>query len=201
MKFAYHGENKVGIEADTTRRVPVSSKPPPPKPPITYSSYNPVGKGAEKGKWKTWGKYRLKRDWPQRKDSKGKDDSEGKEAKGDSRGGNVLPKVEEEDLDATSSRYFTKTEREENWESSNRRNGPSYRKWKSGNGWDYFDGTWEMGKNLKTDEMSAINGETRHLGFGEFSDWTYAEVPRRKQSYVQFLLGETEVRCPEKKNS
>ena len=58
---------KAKIEADTTRRAPVSSKPPPPKPPITYSSDKPVGKGAEKrermGRWK----FRLKRERPQEK--------------------------------------------------------------------------------------------------------------------------------------
>ena len=56
-----------------------------------------------------------------------------------------------------------------------------------------------MKKNPKTDETSTINGETRQLGFGEFADWPYADALMRKQCYVQFLLGETEVRWPEKK--
>ena len=52
----------------------------------------------------------------------------------------------------------------------------------------------EAEEESKTDETSAIDGGTRQLGFGEFAYWAYAEVLIRKQVYVQFLLGETEVR-------
>ena len=85
----------VKIEADTARSAPVSSKPPPPKPPNTYSSDKPVGKGAEEGKGETGGSTDSRGSGRKGKDSKGKDDSEGKEAKGGYRRGKVLAKVGE----------------------------------------------------------------------------------------------------------
>lgn len=48
-------------------------------------------------------------------------------------------------------------------------------------------------------EAASINGGTRKLGFGGFSDWTYAASLMYKEWYVKFLLGETDNRCPEKK--
>ena len=62
-------------------------------------------------------------------------------------------------------------------------------------------GAWKLGGNPKTDETSAISGETRNLGFGEYADWAYAEVLMRKQGYVQFMLGGTEVLLEGEKRS
>ena len=99
----------------------------------------------------------------------------------DSRGGKTLPKVGEEDLDATTRRYSPKTAREGNWGPVNRRKGPSYHQRRSENDWEYANGKWKLKKNLETDETAAINGETRQIGFGEFADWAYAEVLMQKQ--------------------
>ena len=105
MKFAYHGGEKVKIEADTTRVEPVSSKPPPPKPPSTYSRDKPVGKGAEREKAQPEETQTQKG-----AAAKGMIQNE-KKPKGDARGRMALPKVGEEDRDASSSRYSWKTAR------------------------------------------------------------------------------------------
>ena len=81
MKFAYHGSTNVKIEEGITCRAPVTSKPPPPKPPITFSSDKPVGKGAEKGKEIPVGVQTRKGVSAKESIPKGKDNSEGKEAK------------------------------------------------------------------------------------------------------------------------
>ena len=78
----------------------------------------------------------------------------------------------EEDRDSAASRYFPKTASAENWGPSNQRKGRSYRKWKSGNDWEYVDGACKRQKAPKPDETATISGETRNLGFGEFADWT-----------------------------
>ena len=52
----------------------------------------------------------------------------------------------------------------------------------------------------ETAETSATNGVTRKVGFAEFSDWAYLDGIMRKKGYVQFMLGETEARCPEEKD-
>ena len=92
MKFVYRGEKKVKIEKDITRRAPETSKPPPPKPPITLSSDKPSGKGAEKGKGEAGGSSDSIGSEHKGKESKGKDDSEGKESKGGPRGGQHFQK-------------------------------------------------------------------------------------------------------------
>ena len=56
-----------------------------------------------------------------------------------------------------------------------------------------------MGGSPKTDGTSAIDGEARKLGFGEFADWAYAEVIMRNQRYARFTLGGTASRRPGKK--
>ena len=137
------------IEEDTARREPVSFKPPPPKPPITFSSDNPVGKGAGKGKGATGGGSDSKGSDGKGEDSEGKADSEGKEAQGDYRGGKTLPKVEEADRDATASRYSPKTAREENWGPVDRRKEYSYHQRQSENEWEYVIGSWKLKKNKK----------------------------------------------------
>ena len=87
-----------------------------------------------------------------------------------------------------STRYSSKTAREENWGPVGRRIGYSYHQRQSGNDWEYFSGSWKLKKNRKTGDTAAINSETRKIGFGEFADWAYAEVIMRKKGYSQFLL-------------
>ena len=202
MKFAYHGEKKVKIEAVATRRAPASSKPPPPKPPITFTSDKTVGKG----KGKTGRSSDSKGGGGKGRIPKEKMIPEEKRTPGEKKPkeipeGETLPKVEEEDRDDASIHYSPKTAREGNWGPANRRKEHSYRQRQSEKGWEYANGTWELQKNLKTEETATINSETRHLGFGEFSDWTYAEATMRKQRYAQFLLGEPKPNARKRKDS
>ena len=125
----------------------MSSKPPPPKPPITFSGDKPVGEAAGIGKGKTGGSSDSKGSDGEGNDSKGNDDSEGKEAKGDYIGWKTLPEMEEEDRDATSSRYSPKTAREENLGPVGRRKGYSYHQRQSGNNCEYVSGSWNLKKN------------------------------------------------------
>ena len=55
-----------------------------------------------------------------------------------------------------------------------------------------------MGGSPKTDGTSAIDGEARKLGFGEFADWAYAEVIMRRKGYAQFLLAGGRIPIPGK---
>ena len=67
---------KAKLEDGIAKRAPVTSKPPPPKPPIALSIDKPVGKGEEKGKDKTGGSPDPKGSEREGKDSEWKDDSE-----------------------------------------------------------------------------------------------------------------------------
>ena len=199
MKFAYHGEKKAKLEEDVSRGAPATSKPPPPKPPSTLSSDKPSDKGAGKGKWKTGRSSDSKESERKGKDSKGKDDSKGKGGEWDSKGWKTLAKVEEEDCDDAASHYSSKTARDENWGPVNQRREHSYRRRKSENYCVYVDGTWKWKTSPKPDEEATIDGETRKVGFGEFSEWAYAAALTKKKGYAQFLLGETDAQWHGKK--
>ena len=125
------------------------------------------------------------------KDPKGKSIK----GKGESKGGKTLPKVEEENR-AAENHYSPRAAWGEIWGPTNHQREQSYQnnQWQNTNDWGRNDGGWKLENNsAKTNEAA------RNLGFGEYADWTYLEAIANKRRYVQDLIGETDIRCPEKK--
>ena len=172
------------VAPSSAKATPASAKPPP-APPSTFSSDREAGKGSGKD-------YNRSGE-----DSKG--NLKGKEPKGksDSKGGKSLTKVKEEDPDASTRHYSYGTEREENLGVLKRQQDYEYQKWKDPNGRYWADNERKRGqiKSTKTNE------EKKTLGFGEYRDWAYIEVPKYKHPYVEYLLkgNGKDDQCPQKK--
>ena len=86
-----------------------------------------------------------------------------------------MPKVEE-DREETGIMYSAHTARAQNWGPAKRRDEHSYRHWVSEAYWEYVGGTFRVRKSPWPEEVVAINGETRKIGFGEFAEWAYVEI-------------------------
>ena len=55
----------------------------------------------------------------------------------------------------------------------------------------YLDGAWPEIRDPTEEELQKINGGGhRKLGFGEFAEYTSAEVLAKKPKYAEFPMGE-----------
>ena len=97
--------------------------------------------------------------------------------KGESKGCKTLAKVEEGNRDAESY-CSSRTAREERWGPSNQQREQSYQnsQRQNTNDWDRKDGSWKWKNN-----SAKSNEDARNLGFGEYAEWTYAEVIANKR--------------------
>ena len=50
----------------------------------------------------------------------------------------------------------------------------------------YLDGAWREIRDPQDEEAKKINGEAQKLGFGEFAEYTYVEVLKKKPKYAAF---------------
>ena len=79
---------------------------------------------------------------------------------------------------------------EESWGPVNHQREQSYQnsQRQHANSWEWKDGGWKWENNsAKADE------DARKLGFGEYAEWTCAEVIANNRGYAQDLRGKTEI--------